>query len=105
MSSHQRLESNNKQLLVAHAKADKLRQQLDIAQQEISILEAKGKDIEGGIIQGLMKKHSVSLEDVEKLLRNTSPKPKEPVSTKEPKNQSDDKPENNAPNKDKEGAK
>ena len=77
MNLRQRLESNNKQILTLKAKADKLRQQLEIVLQEISNLEAKNSEIEGGIIQGLMQKYSVPLEDVEKILKSTLQKPKE----------------------------
>ena len=82
--NRQRLESNVRQIATAKAKADKLRQLLEAAEQEISALEAKGKEIESGIIQGLMLTHKVSLEDVEQLMHNTFYKPKEPIPIKEP---------------------
>ncbi|MCL2574903.1 MAG: hypothetical protein FWE33_00585 [Defluviitaleaceae bacterium] len=71
MTAYQRLSSNDKHIKDAQAKIERLEKQLANEKQHLTDLYAKRETIESGIIQGTMRKYSVSVSDVEKLLHNT----------------------------------
>ncbi|MCL2854360.1 MAG: hypothetical protein FWE21_01920 [Defluviitaleaceae bacterium] len=68
---HKLLESNKKRIAEASAKVKRIEEQLSAAKKEVADLELRGKEIESGIIQGVMQKYDVPLANIEELLHST----------------------------------
>ena len=76
VSTSQRLQVNEKHIQSAEDKVNRLEKQLAEAKQSVQDLLAKRDNIKSSIIQGEMKKHSISFDDVIKMI-NATPKPSE----------------------------
>jgi len=71
MPTNQQLQANDKRIQAAEDKVNRLEKQLAEAKQSVQDLHAKRDNIKSSIIQGEMKKHRISFDDVIKMINAT----------------------------------